>query len=126
MKKGIGQILWRDLTVKNAEKIKNFYCEVVGWKAEPHDMGEYNDYNIVSSETGDVLTGICHAKDTNVNIPSQWMMYVNVEDVVKSVEACVQLGGKIVDGPRKMGDSDFCIIQDPEGAVLALLSKKKG
>lgn len=122
MKKGIGQVLWRDLTVKNAESIKDFYCQVIGWKAEPHDLGDYHDFDIKSTETGDIVAGVCHARGTNANVPPQWLIYVNVEDVEKSAQLCVQLGGKIIDGPRKMANSDFCVIQDPEGAVLALIS----
>jgi uncharacterized protein len=118
-KSGIGTIAWRDLTVNNAEEIKDFYCKVVGWEASPHDMGEYHDFDIKTPE-GETVTGICHAKETNATIPPQWLMYVKVENVKKSAETCVQNGGKILDGPRMMGQMLFCVIQDPAGAVLAV------
>jgi uncharacterized protein len=118
-KKGIGTIAWRDLTVNNAEDIKDFYCNVVGWEASPHDMGDYNDFDIKTPE-GETVTGICHAKDTNANIPPQWLMYVKVENVKKSAEICVENGGKVLDGPRTMGQILFCVIQDPAGAVIAI------
>lgn len=125
-KSNVGKIVWRDLTVKNAEKIKDFYSEVVGWKAEHHDMGEYHDFDIKSSDEDDeVIAGICHAKGSNSNLPAQWLMYVQVEDVEESVKRCEALGGKIVDGPRMMGSSRFCVIQDPEGAVIALISNEE-
>jgi uncharacterized protein len=118
-KKGIGTIAWRDLTVNNAEEIKDFYCNVVGWEASPHDMGDYNDFDIKTPE-GETVTGICHAKDTNANIPPQWLMYVKVANVKKSAEICVENGGKVLDGPRMMGQMLFCVIQDPAGAVIAI------
>lgn len=37
-----GKIFWQDLTVENAEQIKNFYCEVVGWTFSTVNQGEYN------------------------------------------------------------------------------------
>ena len=118
----IGTVVWRDLTVKDAEGIKDFYCQVVGWEAEPHDMEDYHDFDIISSE-GETVAGICHARDTNANLPPQWLIYIVVEDVHKSARRCVELGGKIIDGPRIMGRSQFCVIQDPAGAVAALISE---
>ena len=118
----IGKISWMDLTVDDAEGIRDFYCEVVGWKAQDHDMGAYNDYDIVTPESRETVTGICHARETNANVPSQWLMYVNVADVDESVERCLSLGGKVIDGPRMMGEHRFCVIQDPAGAVIGLVS----
>ena len=33
-KKKIGKILWHDLTVNDAEKVSDFYKEVIGWDKE--------------------------------------------------------------------------------------------
>jgi predicted enzyme related to lactoylglutathione lyase len=118
----IGFISWRDLTVENAKDIRDFYCRVVGWESTPHDMGEYSDFNMNLPSHGETVAGICHARGANSAIPPQWMIYINVDDVDKSAQLCVKLGGKIVDGPRMMGGSRFCVIQDPAGAVAALIS----
>jgi uncharacterized protein len=40
----IGSIGWMDITVPDAENLKSFYAEVVGWKPEAISMGDYNDY----------------------------------------------------------------------------------
>ncbi|WP_335871807.1 VOC family protein [Bacillus sp. 2205SS5-2] len=117
--KKIGQIQWRDLTVEHAEAVKNFYCKVIGWESSPHRMGDYHDFEM-KTPTGDVVAGICHAKGGNANLPLQWLMYVNVEDVTESAKVCVENGGQILDGPRLMGQTLFCVIQDLAGAVLAI------
>ncbi|MFC2150004.1 VOC family protein [Calditrichota bacterium] len=116
-----GQIIWRDLTVEDAGRVRDFYKEVVGWKSTDHDMGEYNDFNIALPETGEVVAGICHARGDNSTIPPQWLMYVQVDSVEASAQKCVEMGGKVVNGPRKMGESNFCVIQDPAGAVMAIM-----
>lgn len=116
-----GSIVWRDLTVDDAEAIKDFYCAVVGWKATPFDMGKYNDYNISTPDGKETVAGICHPSGSNANLPPQWLVYVSVENVQESMDRCVQLGGKVIDGPRRMGKSPFCVIQDPAGAVLGLI-----
>ncbi|MCB8942411.1 MAG: VOC family protein [Ardenticatenaceae bacterium] len=118
----IGTIVWRDLTVKDAEGIRDFYCEVVGWQAAPHNMGDYDDFDIKTPDSGEVVTGICHAQAANAHIPPAWLLYVAVADVEASAARCVALGGKVLDGPRPMGESRFCVIQDPAGAVMGLMS----
>ena len=118
----IGRIEWMDLTVGDAERVKNFYANVVGWKAEDVDMGSYSDFNMNLADSGDTIAGICHARGSNANIPAQWLMYVRVADVAESAKQCEKRSGKVLDGPRRMGGSNFCVIQDPCGAVLALVS----
>ncbi len=117
----VGSIGWTDLTVDNAEEIRNFYSEVVGWKADPVDMGGYNDFNMTPPASGEPVAGVCHAKGSNTGLPTQWIMYVTVEDIERSAGRCEQLGGKILDGPTgSRGKDRTCVIQDPAGAVMAL------
>ncbi len=118
----IGRIEWMDLTVQDATSVRNFYTSVVGWTSSEADMGHYSDFNINLPDTGDTIAGVCHAKGSNANLPSQWLVYVRVESVADSAQQCTKMGGKVLEGPRRMGGSNFCVIQDPAGAVMALLS----
>jgi len=119
----IGSVMWRDLTVPDAEAVKDFYCQVAGWRAEPHGMGDYADFNIIAPDTGETVAGICHARGINANLPAQWLIYITVEDAAASAERCRELGGQILDGPREMGGGTVCVIRDPAGAVAALFSQ---
>jgi predicted enzyme related to lactoylglutathione lyase len=110
-----GSIGWRDLTVPDAKLVRDFYQAVVGWKAEEFD----GDFNMLSS-SGEVVAGICHARGVNADVPPQWLIYIIVPDVAAAVKKCLELGGKVVTGPRKSGGGDFAVIQDPAGAVCAL------
>lgn len=83
-------------------------------------MGGDDDY-LIQTKDEKVVAGICHARGSNVNIPPQWLVYVAVEDVTASAATCERLGGRILDGIRKMNGKDFCVIRDPAGAVLALI-----
>lgn len=112
----IGRIEWMDLTVDDASHIRNFYTSVVGWSSSEVDMGSYSDFNINLPGTQDTIAGVCHARGSNQNIPSQWLIYVRVESVADSAEKCKKLGGEVLDGPRRMGGSNFCVIKDPAGA----------
>jgi predicted enzyme related to lactoylglutathione lyase len=115
----VGTIVWQDLTVGPAEEIRDFYRQVIGWESRDHDMGEYNDFDILSAG-GEVVTGICHGRDANANVPPAWLLYFAVEDVEASAARCADLGGAVLDGPRDMGGGQFCVIRDPAGAICAL------
>ena len=115
-----GQIMWRDLTVADADGIRDFYKAVVGWEPSGVDMGDYQDYSMLPAGEEDAVAGICHARGSNANIPPVWLIYITVEDVSASVAQVQALGGKVLDGLRKMGEATFAVIQDPAGAICAL------
>lgn len=115
-----GKQVWIDLTVPNAEAVRDFYSEVVGWKHEALSMGDYDDF-VMTSPDGEFSTGICHARGENASIPAMWLVYITVDSVPESAAKCVALGGTVVNGPRLVGDKNFCIIRDPAGACIGLI-----
>ena len=119
----IGKIVWRDLTVPEAERILDFYGDVVGWQAADHPMGDCADFDI-RTPGGETVAGICHARGANASLPPQWLIYVTVVSVEESAKRCRDLGGEVLDGPRPMGKTPFCVIRDPAGAVLALVESE--
>lgn len=118
----IGAIEWRDLTVDNADELKTFYEQVVGWKSRAVSMGDYDDFTMNLPGSGETVAGVCHARGCNASLPPQWLMYVRVADIQQSLSQCERLGGKLLYGPKSMGDDDFCVVQDPAGAVVGLIS----
>ena len=118
----IGAIEWRDLTVNDAHQVSDFYAKVVGWKAAPVSMGDYNDYMMNLPDSNQTVAGVCHARGPNAGLPPQWMMYVRVANAEASAKSVVELGGQIIQGPRTMGDDTYYMIKDPAGAVLAIFS----
>ena len=116
----VGTIAWTDLTVPNADEVRDFYAAVTGWKPEPLSMGDYNDY-VMSTPEGTGVAGVCHARGGNADMPPQWLIYITVESVDESIRQCEQRGGKVIAGPKKMGAGKYCVIQDPAGAVAGLI-----
>lgn len=117
----IGSITWCDLTIPNAESVKDFYSKVIGWKPEAVSMGDYNDYSMVAPESGKVAAGVCHSRGVNSSLPPQWLIYITVKDVVQSAQLCEDLGGEVMVPVKKIGNyGTYCVIKDPAGAVCAL------
>ena len=116
-----GAITWMDLTVPNADQVRDFYKQVVGWNTMDINMGEYNDYCMASPSDNHVWAGICHARGTNAGLPAAWIMYINVSNLDESISHVLALGGEVIHGPRSMGEkARYCMIKDPAGAVCAL------
>lgn len=114
----IGSIGWMDLTVPDADSLKDFYAAVVGWTPEALSMGEYSDY-VLKSEGGGV--GVCHARGANANIPPVWMPYFIVANLDESLAHVERLGGKRVAEIRSYGPTArYCMIQDPQGVYCTL------
>lgn len=122
-----GIIKWADLTVHDAEGLRDFYSAVVGWKAVGLDVGGHEDFVMTHPDTGDPAAGICHQRGAIEGLPEQWLVYVKIDDIDDSIAACNANGGKVVFGPK---DSEsmgrWCVIQDPAGAVMALTENIPG
>lgn len=117
----IGSIGWIDLTVPEAESVRDFYTAVTGWIAEPVDMGGYSDFTMTAPATGEPKAGVCHARGPNQGIPPAWMIYIVVSDLEASLVACRDRGGEVLGEPRLMpGSGRYAFIRDPAGACCAL------
>lgn len=112
-------MVWLDLTVENAEPLKEFYAAVLGMTTEGVDMGGYEDYMLYGPNQ-ETAVGVCHARGSNGKIPPVWMPMVVVADLDKSIETCLALGGKHVSEISSYGEGRFTHITDPQGITLAL------
>jgi predicted enzyme related to lactoylglutathione lyase len=117
-----GAIVWTDLTVPNADAVRDFYREVAGWGVNPVEMGGYQDYTMISPVDSSAVAGVCHARGMNAGLPSQWLIYISVADLDESIARCSKMGGAVVFGPKSMGQHGrYCVVRDPSGAVAALI-----
>ncbi len=116
----VGTIGWIDITVDDASGLRDFYASVVGWQPEDVPMGDYNDFSMNLPNSGTPMAGVCHARGSNADLPSGWMIYITVADIEDSAARCTEQGGTLLVAPKSMGDARFCVIEDPAGAVAAL------
>ncbi len=126
-KEQLGTIGWFDLTVTDARPLSQFYSEVIGWKIQETPVDDYHDYTMTHEKSGHPLSGICHKKGQNADIPSQWLMYVHVDDIESRTKKVEQLGGTIIKGPTPPSSyGRYTIFKDPQGAVMALFEANEG
>lgn len=122
-----GIIKWVDLTVDNADEVRDFYEAVVGWTHQTLENEGRDDYIMLHRDSGNVATGICWQKGSLKGLPQQWLPYVTVDDLDDSMRSADAAGGKVIFGPR---DSEtmgrWCVVEDPAGAVMALTELTPG
>jgi len=118
-----GSIAWTDLTVPNADEVRDFYAAVAGWTVMPVKMEGYQDYCMVPAGAEAPVAGVCHARGPNAHLPAQWLIYITVADLRTSLDACLAKGGRIVAPEREMGGGKMAVVQDPAGAVAALFQQ---
>ncbi len=119
----LGSIVWQDLTVPDAPRVRDFYSRVAGWLSTEQEMGGYSDFNMHDAD-GHTIAGICHARGINENLPAQWLIYIKVADADAAAQRAIEAGGQVIDGPRSMGAAGrFVVVKDPVGAVVALVSQ---
>ena len=74
----IGTIGWMDLTVDDADAVRNFYSAVVGWEPQDVSMGDYSDYCMAPPKDiradGHPVAGICHRRGANADLPPVWLV----------------------------------------------------
>jgi uncharacterized protein len=113
-------VVWVDLTVPNADAVRDFYAGVAGWSVSEVDMGGYADYTMRDA-AGEDVAGVCHSRGANADLPPGWIVYFRVDDVEAAAARCVELGGEVLRGPTPPSEHGrTCYVRDPSGAVAAL------
>src|SRR5688500_19576778 len=95
----VGTIAWTDLTIPNADEVRDFYAAVAGWRPEALSMGGYSDY-VMSPPEGAGAAGVCHARGTNAGLPQQRLTYITVAAADESIRQCAQRGADVIGGPK--------------------------
>lgn len=114
-----GKIGWIDMSVDDADGVRDFYKAVVGWGHEDVSMGDYADYSM-TTPGGEAVSGICHARGSNAALPRGWLIYITVDDVEASAAACEAHGGEVIVPVQGLAGGRFCVIRDLSGATAAL------
>lgn len=119
----IGTMAWLDLSVGNADEVKSFYQDVIGWKVDNISMGNYDDYAMLEPSNDEPVAGVCHAQGVNKELPPAWLPYFLVADIEHSIAVVQANGGALVTNIKSMGNDKYAVIKDPAGAVCAIYQK---
>lgn len=116
-----GTICWTELTTKDVETAKKFYSELLGWTMNRSAVAgvDYTEFQAGGRPIGGMFQMTAEFGDA----PSHWMSYVAVEDVDAAARRVEELGGKVCVPPTDIPNTGrFCVINDPTGATISLIT----
>lgn len=108
------RVVWVDLTVEEAAKVRPFWSGVLGLDGvQETDMGGYSDYTLTAD--GKPVLGVCHKRGANASIPPVLMTYFAVDDLEAALAEVIAHGGSILERRETMA-----IVSDPAGVTASL------
>lgn len=121
-----GTFSWVDNSSTDVDAARSFYQEVMGWGVNDAPMGDGQFYHMFQCDGTDAAgLGAMQPEMQAQGIPSHWTSYVTVDDVDAMAAKVKELGGTIVAEPFDVFDNGrMMVLQDPEGAALALWQPK--
>jgi predicted enzyme related to lactoylglutathione lyase len=118
-----GAFSWFELKTTDVQAAASFYCRLFGWTTEPW-TGE-KKYTLIKVD-GKEVGGIVAADSDEKPSASQWGIYVTVTDVDETAKKVPDFGGKVLIPPTDIPRvGRFCVIEDPQGAVITAITYRR-
>lgn len=114
-----GDFIWHELSTTDPEEATDFYVELFGWeRGASHDLGgSMGGYQLIEQNGKQI--GAIH-KGRSSDSP-RWLSYLQVVDADEAADIVRSAGGRVITGPREVpGGSLIAILQDPQGAAIAV------
>ncbi|MCK6550785.1 VOC family protein [Myxococcota bacterium] len=116
-----GTVCWNELMTHDIEKAKAFYTGLFGYTVDGMDMGGGRTYTLWKLGK-DGAGGALPIDPAWGPMPSNWAIYVLVQDADATLAKAVSLGAKPFMPLEKVaGVGRFTMMADPTGAAFAIL-----
>jgi uncharacterized protein len=134
-----GSFCWQELATTDLDAAQTFYKTLLGWEIKegtaPGGGMQYNEIVVAGQHVGGMyrMGAECEGGDAAAAeggspmppMPPHWKSYVAVDDVDAAAARACELGGKVFAPPMDIpGVGRLCVINDPTGATLSLITLK--
>lgn len=124
-----GEFMWNELMTRDDDRAVSFYGKLLGWKVSDWPLGPGQPpYRMMKSgERG--MAGIMKmtAPMFPDQLPPHWMSYIAVDNVDKRFAQALEMGAEAIHPPSDIPQvGRFCIIKDPTGGVVSLMTPLGG
>ena len=119
-----GEICWRELSTQDLGKASEFYKGLFGWTIEESKLSpvEYREIHFDNKAVGGMLEINKGWGEDWQKIPSAWMSYIAVDDIVESVAKIRQFGGGVCVEPFDApGIGKISVVNDPSGIPFSVI-----
>lgn len=119
-----GAFGWFELMTTDVGAAKTFYKGLFGWEYETVPIPG-SEYTMVKVD-GVAVAGIMATVEECKGMPPSWDIYITVDDVDATVKSVTELGGKVLRPAYDIPEvGRFCVLQDPQGAVIMAMTYLK-
>ncbi len=123
-----GKFIWHDLVTDDVTAARAFYGPLMGWSFETTRRPGGGPYTLIVSSAGNYVGGMVELQDpADGEDYSRWLGYYAVPSVDKAVAAALEAGGTVVVDAQNLANvARVAAIQDPDGAVVGLITSGVG
>jgi predicted enzyme related to lactoylglutathione lyase len=115
-----GRLVWYELLTTDPEEAIAFYSEVVGWKTQDWQDGNYTMWVGSQGPLGGVT--LLPESARTMGAPPYWQVNIQVANVDETVKKVKELGGQVFITEDVPTVGRFAVIADPQGAVTAVFT----
>jgi predicted enzyme related to lactoylglutathione lyase len=126
-----GEFLWNELMTRDDERAVSFFESLLGWTHKDWPLGPEAGGGVYHLMTNGEksIAGIMKmsAEQFPDGAQPRWMSYIAVDNVDARWVQALQLGAAPIHPPHDIPEvGRFCIIADPTGATIALMTPLGG
>ncbi len=114
--------VWQDLVTTDLAAARAFYGELLGWQFDARDRAG-RTYAVARTSAGPV-GGLVDVRDIT-GATSQWVSYLSVPDVDRTVQLVEAAGGKVLVAPMATAAGRAGVVVDAQGAAFGLLQPSR-
>ncbi len=115
---------WNELATTDTDKAGRFYSQLFDWEMQVNEFGPMIYTTFINE--GRMNAGMMKIPADWGEIPPHWLVYFAVVGCEQSAEKAQALGATVLVPPTDAGDiGQFSVIQDPQGAVFAIIEMKR-
>lgn len=117
-----GTLLWNELLTNDVDAARTFYTTLFGWQAADMDMADGRTYTVFKDGDKTRAGGMAIREEWG-EMPPNWFVYFQVDDVDRIVAKAKELGGSTPMEPMDVPQvGRMAQVADPTGAVCAVMN----
>lgn len=117
-----GCYCWSELYTHDPESASAFYRDVLGWTTIESPEPGGDPYRELGPADGPRIAGMLKIQPEMGEMPPNWTMYLQVDDIEATLAKVESLGGKAVTPAMEVaGVGRFAVISDPTGGHFMVI-----
>ena len=117
-----GTMNWAEVQMRDPAAARPFYEQVFGYETEEMPMGGSSPYGLLKVN-GDSVAGMIGIGSDWGDVPSNWSVVFEVEDVDATAAKAKELGGSVLREPWDIeGVGRIAVLADPWGAPFQIIT----